>query len=56
MTPLILQEAELPKPNLDPGILPTEIRKLVESRRAVKKLMKANDLTPDLKLQVNMFL
>lgn len=31
---------ELPDPDLEPGVLPTEIRKLVESRRQVKQLMK----------------
>lgn len=34
------------------GILPTEIRKLVESRRAVKSLMTKPDVSPDLKHQV----
>ncbi|XP_069103569.1 DNA polymerase alpha catalytic subunit-like isoform X1 [Argopecten irradians] len=33
---------ELPEPDLEPGILPTEIRKLVESRRQVKQLMKGD--------------
>ena len=46
-------EPELPVPNLEPGILPTEIRKLVESRREVKKLMKIPDLSPDLRMQYN---
>lgn len=36
-----------------PGILPTEIRKLVESRRAVKSLMAKSDVSPDLKHQVS---
>ncbi|XP_031555098.1 DNA polymerase alpha catalytic subunit-like [Actinia tenebrosa] len=31
---------DLPDPSLEPGILPTEIRKLVERRRQVKSLMK----------------
>ncbi|CAH3155090.1 unnamed protein product [Porites evermanni] len=31
---------ELPDPELEPGILPTEIRKLVERRRQVKGMMK----------------
>ncbi|ETN64245.1 DNA polymerase alpha catalytic subunit [Anopheles darlingi] len=35
------------------GILPRQIRKLVESRRAVKQLMKAPDLTPELAMQYN---
>ena len=29
---------ELPDPDLEPGILPTEIRKLVERRRQVRRL------------------
>lgn len=41
----------LPDQNLPPGILPTEIRKLVESRREVKKLMNNPDLSADLKMQ-----
>jgi hypothetical protein len=46
-------DAELPSPGLEAGILPTEIRKLVESRREVKKLMKNPDLSSDLKMQVS---
>ncbi|KAG8450588.1 hypothetical protein GDO86_003019 [Hymenochirus boettgeri] len=42
---------ELPHPDLDMGILPREIRKLVERRRQVKQLMKQSDLNPDLHLQ-----
>ncbi|CAG9863485.1 unnamed protein product [Phyllotreta striolata] len=41
----------LPDSNLPPGILPTEIRKLVESRRQVKSLMKKPDISKELKLQ-----
>ncbi|GLV41422.1 DNA polymerase alpha subunit 1 [Carabus blaptoides fortunei] len=37
----------------EPGILPTEIRKLVESRRAVKKLMASADIPNDLRMQYN---
>jgi hypothetical protein len=46
-------EVELPSPGLEAGILPTEIRKLVESRREVKKLMKNPDLSSDVKMQVS---
>ena len=46
------QIPELPDPNLEMGILPREIRKLVERRRHVKQLMKQQDLNPDLYLQV----
>lgn len=34
------------------GVLPKEIRKLVERRRQVKQLMKQTDLNPDLYMQV----
>lgn len=43
---------ELPESGLEPGILPTEIRKLVESRRQVKTLMKQKNLSHELKMQV----
>jgi DNA polymerase alpha subunit A len=46
-------QVELPSPGLEAGILPTEIRKLVESRREVKKLMKSPDLSSDMKIQVS---
>ncbi|XP_036414647.1 DNA polymerase alpha catalytic subunit [Colossoma macropomum] len=42
---------ELPDPDLEMGVLPKEIRKLVERRRQVKQLMKQADLNPDLYLQ-----
>lgn len=42
---------ELPDEASEAGVLPTEIRKLVESRRAVKKLLANPDLPEDLKLQ-----
>ncbi|XP_022256471.1 DNA polymerase alpha catalytic subunit-like [Limulus polyphemus] len=45
-------QVELPDPSLEPGVLPTEIRKLVESRRQVKQLMKNSDLSSDVQLQV----
>ncbi|KAF5303013.1 hypothetical protein FQR65_LT08342 [Abscondita terminalis] len=47
------EEINLPDETLPPGILPTEIRKLVESRRAVKALMNNPDLTSDLRMQYN---
>ena len=43
---------KLPDPELDPGVLPTEIRKLVQSRRQVKQLMKNPDLSPEAYMQV----
>ena len=46
----------LPSSDLEPGILPTEIRKLVESRRQVKQLMKAPDLSQEQLMQVTTLL
>ncbi|XP_076685666.1 DNA polymerase alpha catalytic subunit [Andrena cerasifolii] len=43
----------IPATNLEPGVVPTEIRKLVESRVEVKKLMKAPNISPELKTQYN---
>lgn len=34
-------------------MVPTEIRKLVESRVEVKKLMKSTNISPELKMQYN---
>ncbi|XP_063490816.1 DNA polymerase alpha catalytic subunit isoform X6 [Symphalangus syndactylus] len=48
------QIPELPDPSLEMGILPREIRKLVERRKQVKQLMKQQDLNPDLILQILM--
>lgn len=42
---------ELPDQSLEMGILPKEIRKLVERRRQVKQLMKQQDVNPDLYMQ-----
>ncbi|CAF94751.1 unnamed protein product, partial [Tetraodon nigroviridis] len=42
---------EIPDSNLEPGILPKEIRKLVERRKQVKGLMKQQDINPDVYLQ-----
>lgn len=44
---------ELPDQDLEMGVLPREICKLVERRRQVKQLMKQPDLNPDLYLQVS---
>lgn len=43
---------ELPASGLEQGILPTEIRKLVESRRAVKNAMKETEVNSDAYVQV----
>ncbi|GFU23948.1 DNA polymerase alpha catalytic subunit [Nephila pilipes] len=40
-------EVPLPDASSEPGILPAEIRKLVESRRQVKQMMKGSDVTKD---------
>ncbi|KAA0704573.1 DNA polymerase alpha catalytic subunit [Triplophysa tibetana] len=45
---------EVPDQSLEMGILPKEIRKLVERRRHVKQLMKQQDLNPDLYMQILM--
>nr|CAB3264997.1 DNA polymerase alpha catalytic subunit [Phallusia mammillata] len=42
---------EIPEAGLEPGVLPTEIRKLVERRKQVKQLMKASGLTKDQYIQ-----
>lgn len=42
---------ELPSSDAEAGILPAEIRKLVESRKAVKKLLKDPNLTHDQRMQ-----
>lgn len=42
---------EIPDQDLEMGILPREIRKLVERRKQVKGLMKQQDLNPDLYMQ-----
>ncbi|XP_072306789.1 DNA polymerase alpha catalytic subunit [Eucyclogobius newberryi] len=42
---------EIPDPSLEMGILPKEIRKLVERRKQVKQLMKQQDITTDQYLQ-----
>lgn len=44
-------ESLLPEPGLEPGILPTEIRRLVESRKHVRQLMKSPGVSPDLLAQ-----
>jgi len=42
---------ELPSSDAKPGVLPTEIRKLVESRRAVKALLNDPNMSNDQKMQ-----
>jgi len=43
----------LPDTSLAPGVLPTQIKKLVESRREVKNLLKKGSLTEAQKVQLN---
>ncbi|KAF7403413.1 hypothetical protein HZH68_006207 [Vespula germanica] len=47
------EDLEIPDSSLEPGIIPTEIRKLVESRVEIKKLMKASNISSELKAQYN---
>ncbi|KAF7213996.1 DNA polymerase alpha catalytic subunit isoform X2 [Nothobranchius furzeri] len=42
---------EVPDPDLEMGILPREIRKLVERRKQVKQLMRQQDVNTDLYMQ-----
>lgn len=42
---------ELPPQDASPGVLPTEIRKLVESRKSVKQLLKDPNLSQEQRLQ-----
>lgn len=42
----------IPDSSVEAGVLPTEIRKLVQSRRVVRQMMKAADITPDQYTQV----
>ncbi|XP_005185222.2 DNA polymerase alpha catalytic subunit [Musca domestica] len=42
---------QLPDSTLEAGILPQQLRRLVESRREVKKLMAQPDLAPELQMQ-----
>jgi len=42
---------DLPSNDLEAGVLPTEIRKLVESRKSVKKLLKEPGLSHDQRMQ-----
>lgn len=44
-------EAFLPERGIEPGILPNEIKKLVESRKQVRSLMKGSDVSPEMLMQ-----
>ncbi|RZF39069.1 hypothetical protein LSTR_LSTR006606 [Laodelphax striatellus] len=41
----------LPGPDVKPGVLPSQIRQLVESRRVVKNLMKQSSISQDQRMQ-----
>jgi len=45
---------ELPPTDEITGVLPAEIKKLVESRKAVKGLLKDSSLTPEQRMQYNL--
>ncbi|KAK6620720.1 hypothetical protein RUM43_011015 [Polyplax serrata] len=47
------ESPDCPAENLPLGILPIEIQKLVETRREVKQLMKAPNLSPEIYMQHN---
>ena len=42
----------MPSDDLETGVLPLEIKKLVDRRRDVKKLMKAKNVSPEEMVQV----
>ena len=42
---------DVPSSDLEAGVLPTEIKKLVDSRKAVKGLLKDTNLTQDQRMQ-----
>lgn len=44
------QQLNIPESNLEAGVIPTEIHKLVKSRQQIKQLMKAPNLTPEQKM------
>jgi len=48
-----LNSLKMPSPDEKPGILPLEIKKLVDSRSQVKALMKDKNISTDLRMQVN---
>lgn len=45
----------MPSPDEKTGILPLEIKKLVDSRRQVKQMMADKSLSADLRMQVSFF-
>lgn len=49
----MIQHLSIPESNLEAGIIPTEIYKLVKSRQQIKQLMKAPNLSSELKMDYN---
>lgn len=45
-----MQQLNIPETNLESGVIPTEIHKLVKSRQQIKQLMKTPNLSPQQKM------
>ncbi|KAL0122747.1 hypothetical protein PUN28_007448 [Cardiocondyla obscurior] len=45
-----LEQLSIPESNMEPGVIPTEIHKLVKSRQQIKQLMKTPNLSPEQKM------
>ncbi|XP_077258932.1 DNA polymerase alpha catalytic subunit [Temnothorax americanus] len=45
-----VEQLNIPESNLEPGVIPTEIHKLVKSRQQIKQLMRAPNLSPEQKM------
>ncbi|XP_011708044.1 PREDICTED: DNA polymerase alpha catalytic subunit [Wasmannia auropunctata] len=45
-----VEQLNIPESNLELGVIPTEIHKLVQSRQQIKQLMKTPNLTPEQKM------
>ncbi|XP_011864570.1 PREDICTED: DNA polymerase alpha catalytic subunit [Vollenhovia emeryi] len=45
-----VEQLNIPESNLEPGVIPTEIYKLVKSRQQIKQLMKTPNLSPEQKM------
>ncbi|EZA47768.1 DNA polymerase alpha catalytic subunit, partial [Ooceraea biroi] len=48
-----VEQLSIPESNLEAGVIPTEILKLVKSRQQIKQLMKAPNLSPEVKMDYN---
>jgi len=49
----VMQQLSIPESNLEIGVIPTEIHKLVKSRQQIKQLMKTPNLSPEIKMDYN---